>query len=145
MVNKEPKIPEELKKKFEKVSSYCNKTKSMTLRIKMDVILHPVSFEILLKDCWEKSSYDVFKADCNGKLLNPEVCGKMADEAQIYIDDVMGNLCEQVVDMDVGLHKQIEGFVEEWNVFLKEFYAEAGKFYLMPSDIVKANTKKGKK
>jgi hypothetical protein len=76
-----PRI-EELRKKFDKLAARCNKAKSVTLRVKMNVDLNLITFDDLLQNRWSQSTCDVFQSVCTGELLNPEVCGTIADEIQ---------------------------------------------------------------
>lgn len=133
---------EELKKKYEKVVARCNKSKSVTLRVKMNVDLSPITFEQLLQNRWGQSTCEVFNTNCTGELLNPKDCGKVADGIQEQIDSVMSELCGEVVGIHGDLGDDLEEFTEEWNEFLEEFLEDGNKFSLVPADVVRAHTKK---
>lgn len=135
---------EELRKKYEKVVARCNKSKSVTLRVKMDVDVSPICFEDLLQNRWEQSICDVFNTECSGELLNPKDCGKVvASDIQEQIDSIMNDLCSESLGIHGDLNDDLEEFVEEWNDFVSEFSEDGGnKFSVNPSDIVKAHAKK---
>jgi hypothetical protein len=136
---------EELRKHFNKVAARCNKAKSITLRVKMDVALTPITFEQLLQTRWSQSTCEVFQSDCTGELLNPEACGTIADGIQEQIDNVMGDLCSEVLGIHGDLSEDLEEFVDEWNAFLEEFEDDGGKFSAVLGDIVRTHTKKAAK
>lgn len=133
---------EELRKKYEKVAARCDKAKSVTLRVKMNVNLTPSDFDSLLQNRWSQSTCDIFQSDCSGELLNPEVCGDIADEIQNQIDSIMSDLCSEVIGIHGDLNEDLDEFIEEWNSFLEEFEEDGEKFNAVPGDIVRAHTKK---
>lgn len=134
---------EELRKHFNKVAARCNKAKSVTLRVKMNVAVLPMCFEDLLQNRWEKSACEVFDTECSGELLNPKDCGKVASDIQEQIDNVMSDLCSETLGIHGTLNDDLEEFVEAWNEFINEFSEDGGnKFVVVPSDVVKAHAKK---
>ena len=132
---------EELRKKYDKISARCNKSKNVVLRVKMNVEASPIRFDELLQSRWEQSVGDIFNSDCSGELLNPEACGDLADDIQEQIDNVMGDVCGDIIGIHGDLNDDLESFVEEWNQFIDEFN-ECNKFAASPGDVVKANAKK---
>jgi len=136
---------EELRKKFDKLAARCNKTKSVTLRVKMDVDITPILFDELLQNRWSQSVCDVFGTECSGTLLNPKDCGGIGKDVQEQIDCVMSDLCSEVAGIHGDLHDDFEAFLDEWNAFLDEFSQEGNAFSLVPADIVKAANRKAAK
>lgn len=134
---------EEFRKRFEKLVT--SKSKSVDLRIKLDVNIDNADFTELLNSRRERTACETFNVMCSGKLLNPKDCGIVAQEVQNQITCVMGYLCGEACGLRSD-HKALKEFVTDWNDFVAEFSEEAGsKFALIPNDIVKANKPKGKK
>lgn len=134
---------EEFRKRFKKLAT--SKSKSIDLRIKLDVNFDDADFTELLNSRWERTACETFNVICRGKLLNPKDCGTLAQVVQNQINHVMDELCGEAFGLRSD-HKLLEKFTVDWNDFMVEFSEKAGsKFALVPNDLLRANKPKGKK
>jgi hypothetical protein len=118
-----------------------NYNELITLEKQIRIVLQDRTSELVeAKKKWLKCE----KSD--GKFFSRiEALKKKFEKISGCCNKALDALKSHVVGVHVNLHEQIECFIKEWNTFLDEFNAEVGKFNLMPSDIVKVHTKKGKK
>lgn len=132
-----------LRSKFEKLAQRCNKNKTVTLRVQLNVDFSPLSLDEVLTSSWDRDVNEIFPMRCSGKLLNPKDCGSLAKEIQTQIDCIMDEACEDAAYLHGKLREDCEKFVDEYNEFIEELQKEQ-PFNITPADILKA-VKKGKK